>query len=172
MTETATALVTDPIAQLFPELDMELAVTRKILSIVPMERADWKPHPRSMSLGQLAVHVAQLPGFATEMASADVTPFDPAAWEPAPVRDATELLALFDAEATKLRAALGALDHARLNGNWKMTMGDQAILDGQRSTMIRHMGINHLVHHRAQLGVYLRLLDVKIPGSYGPSADS
>jgi uncharacterized damage-inducible protein DinB len=171
-TDTATAVAVDPIAQLYPELDTEIAATRAMLAIVPWDRADWKPHPRSMSLSGLAIHVAQLPGFTTAMATTDVLPFDPAAWEPAPIKNVSELLAMFDSEASKMRAALGALDSARLAANWKMTMGDQAILDGQRSTMIRHMGINHLVHHRAQLGVYLRLPDVKIPGSYGPSADS
>jgi uncharacterized damage-inducible protein DinB len=169
---TVPSSISDPLALLYPELDAELAVTRTILSIVPWEHADWKPHARSMSLRQLATHVAQLPSFATAMASMDVLQFKPEDFKPAPVTSSDELVALFDAEAEKMRAALGTLDVERLNGSWKMMMGEHTILDGQRAFLLRHMGINHIVHHRAQLGVYLRLLDVKIPGSYGPSADS
>ena len=164
--------VTDPIALLFPELDTELAVTRTILGIVPWEHAEWKPHPRSGTLGKLATHVAQLPNFATTMATMDVLHFNPEDFKPAPVTSTAELVALFDTEAAKMRAALATLDHERLNGSWKMLFGGNAMIDNQRAFLLRHMGINHLVHHRAQLGVYLRLLDVKIPGSYGPSADT
>ena len=166
------AIDTDPIALLFPELDLEMAVTRSLLGAVPWERAAWKPHPKSMSLGQLAVHVAQLPNFATAIAATDVLNFDPVAFAAPAIANTNELLALFDSEVVKLRAALGALDWTRLGGNWKMVMGENVFLDGQRALMIRHVGINHLVHHRAQLGVFLRLLDVPLPGSYGPSADT
>ena len=164
--------VNDPIALLFPELDEELAVTRTILGIVPWEHAEWKPHPRSGTLRQLSTHVAQLPGFATTMAAMDVLHFNPEDFRPAPVTSTAELVALFDTEAAKMRAALATLDHERLNGSWKMLFGGNAMIDNQRAFLLRHMGINHLVHHRAQLGVYLRLLDVRIPGSYGPSADT
>ncbi len=170
--EAVAAPTSDPIATLFPDLETELAMTRKILSIVPWEHAEWKPHPRSGSLKQVASHVAQLPAFATVMAATDVLNFSPADFAPKPVSNTDELVAMFDGEVDKLRASLVGMDWERLGGNWKMVAGEHVILDGSRATMIRHMGINHLVHHRAQLSVYLRLLDVKIPGCYGPSADS
>ena len=162
----------DAIAVLFPELEAELAVTRSILAIVPWDQQAWKPHTRSMSLGQLATHVAQLPNFATVMANTDAMDFKPEDFKAPTLHSTSELLSLFDAEANKMRSALNALDWKRLDGSWKMTMGGHTIVDGPRGMLLRHMGINHLVHHRAQLGVYLRLLDVKIPGSYGPSADT
>ncbi len=163
---------TSPVATLYPDLAAELAVTRDILSRVPWEQAAYKPHSKSMSLGSLASHVAQLPGFLTVMAVTDVLHFKPEDFTPPPISDTEGLLALFDAECVKMQAALDGLDSARLNGSWKMMMGEHAFVDGQRAFLLRHMGINHLVHHRAQLGVYLRLLDVAIPGSYGPSADT
>ena len=163
---------TDPIAVLYPELDTELAVTRSMLALVPFEKAAWKPHPKSMALSSLAIHTAQLPGFTTTMAATDALDFRPEDFTPPPVTNTAELLALFDDEVAKMRAALSSLDWSRLNGTWKMTMGGHEIVNGQSGYLIRHMGINHIVHHRAQLGVYLRLLDVKLPGSYGPSADT
>jgi uncharacterized damage-inducible protein DinB len=169
---TAETRHADPIALLYPELDGELAMTRQILAIVPWEHADWKPHPRSGSLRTLACHVAQLPDFAMAMATMDVLHFRKEDFKAPDVRNTDELVAMFDAKVETLRGALSALDWQKLDGTWKMQMGDTVILSGQRAALLRHMGINHLVHHRAQLGVYLRLLDVKIPGSYGPSADS
>lgn len=166
--DTSTASV----ALLYPELTAELAVTREMLSRVPWAQSAYKPHTKSMSLGGLAAHVAQLPGFLTAMAATDVLHYKPEDFAPPPIGDTDALVALFDAECVKLHAALGGMDSARLNGSWKMMMGEQTFIDGQRAFLLRHMGINHLVHHRAQLGVYLRLLDVAIPGSYGPSADA
>lgn len=162
----------DPIALLFPELDTELAVTRSLLAIVPWEHAAWKPHPRSMSLGQLATHVAQLPNFSTVMAQTDTLDFSPEAFKQPSLTSTADLLTLFDDEVATMRAALRALDWQKMRGSWTMTMQGHTLVDGQRGMLLRHMGINHLVHHRAQLGVFLRLLDVKIPGSYGPSADT
>lgn len=163
---------TPPVALLYPELAAELAVTREILSRVPWAQASYKPHAKSMSLGSLASHVAQLPNFLTTMAATDVLDFKPEAFAPPPLASTEELVAFFDAECTKMHAALEGMDWAKLNGSWKMTMGDYTIIDNQRAFLLRHMGINHIVHHRAQLGVYLRMLDVAIPGSYGPSADT
>ena len=157
---------------LYPDLAAEAAVTRKLLALVPMEHLDWKPHPKSMSLRALASHVAAMPGFSTAMLAMDELVFDPAAWAPKPFESGADLVAIFDAELAAMTALLAQMDGARASGNWKMTMGGYAFIDGQRAFLIRHMGINHLVHHRAQLGVYLRLLDVAIPGSYGPSADT
>lgn len=163
---------TSPMALLFPELNAELAVTRDFLSRVPWEQAAFKPHERSMSLRSLAAHVAQMPGFLTAMAAMDVLDFKPEDFVTPPLASTDELVALFDAECEKMHAALAGMDSARLNATWKMTMGGATLIEGQRAYLLRQMGLNHLVHHRAQLGVFLRLLNVKIPGSYGPSADT
>lgn len=162
----------DPIALLFPELDAELATTRSMLSIVPWDRADWKPHPRSGSLRQLACHVAQLPDFAMTMATMDVLHFRPEDFEAPDVRNTDELVAMFDAKVATMRSALSALDWQKLDGTWKMQMGENVVIAGQRAMLLRHMGINHLVHHRAQLGIYLRLVDERVPNMYGPTADT
>lgn len=170
---TAPALdTTKPVALLYPELEAELAVTRDMLSRVPWDKAAWKPHAKSMQLSALAAHVAQLPNFLTTMAATDVLDFKAEDFAPPPLTSTADLVALFDAEVAKMHEALAAMTWDKLNGSWKMVMGDQTWIDNQRAFLLRHMGINHLVHHRAQLGVYLRLLDVAIPGSYGPSADS
>lgn len=163
---------TNPITRLLPELETELALVRQMLALVPWEDAGWTPHPKSMTLGFLATHLAQLPGFLTGMSVMDELDFRPEDFAPPALNSTAELLALFDDESAKMRAALAALDWSRLNGTWKMTMGGQTIIDNQRGFLLRHMGVNHMVHHRAQLGVYLRLRDVPIPGSYGPSADT
>jgi uncharacterized damage-inducible protein DinB len=163
---------TAPLALLYPDLHTELAVTRDILARVPWEQADWRPHPKSMTLRALAIHVAQLPGFLTGMTVTDVMDFKPEDFAPPPIASTDELHALFDSESAKTHAVLKGIDWAKLNGTWKMTFGGHTVIDNQRAFLLRHMGISHLVHHRAQLGVYLRLLDVAIPGSYGPSADA
>ena len=172
MTASAPHSGTHPVPLLFPELDDEIVVTRSMLALVPFDEPGWKPHPKSMSLSGLAIHVAQLPNFTTTMALTDVLDFKPEDFAPPPITNTAELLALYDEEVAKMRAALSSLDWARLDGTWKMTMGGHEIVNGKRGYLIRHMGINHSVHHRAQLGVYLRLLGVKLPGSYGPSADT
>ena len=172
-TAPAVSRDTPPVALLYPELEAELAVTRAILSLVPWDdRAAWKPHAKSMSLGGLASHVAQLPGFLSVMAATEVLHFTPEAFKPPAIASTDELVAFFDSEVVKMHAVLATMSWESLNGSWKMMAGPHAIFDNQRAFLLRHMGINHIVHHRAQLGVYLRMLDIAIPGSYGPSADT
>jgi uncharacterized damage-inducible protein DinB len=161
-----------PVALLFPEFDAELATTRKFLALVPMEHAEWRPHGKSMTLVALAAHVAQLPDFGSAMIAMDVLHFNPADFKTPPIASTADLVALFDASAAKLRGLMAGLDLAKLAGEWRMMMGPQEFVRGQRAFLLRSMFVNHLVHHRAQLGVYLRMLDVQIPGSYGPSADT
>lgn len=169
--ETTAPASTEPYTLLFPDIDAELAVTRTMLSLVPWAQSTYTPHARSMTLGSLAAHLAQLPNFLTVMATTDVLDFKPEDFASPQLGSTDDLVALFDVESAKMRDALAQLDWARLDGAWKMQMGGHVVIDGKRGFLLRHMGINHLVHHRAQLGVYLRMLDVKIPGSYGPSAD-
>ena len=164
-----------PIAQsLLGEFDHEMATTRKVLAAVPEGRNDWKPHPRSMTLGRLAGHVAELPGWGTTTMEQTELDFRPASGPPIQpgvftTREAT--LRLFDANVAKARAALAAGSDADYMVPWTLKAGGQIIFTMPRIAVIRSFVMNHLIHHRAQLGVYLRLNDIPIPGSYGPSAD-
>jgi uncharacterized damage-inducible protein DinB len=155
------------------DLEHEMAQTRRVLERVPDEHFDWKPHARSMSLGRLAAHVANLPWLAgaalqgDELDVAAIPRPDPAS---AP-KSRDQILAKFDTETANLSAALDASDDATLMEKWTMRNGSRVVLSLPRVGAIRGMGISHIVHHRAQLTVYLRLLDVPVPGLYGPSAD-
>jgi uncharacterized damage-inducible protein DinB len=161
-----------PVALLFPDLAEELVITRTLLALAPGDKFDWAPHARSMTLGQLTSHVAGLPALGAVIINVESLVFDLAHWVPKRLESTDAVLALFDAESAKLHAALETLDWDKLNFTWQMTMGGHVALSGLRRVLLRKLAINHLVHHRAQLGVYLRLLDIKLPGSYGPSADS
>ena len=159
------------VGPLFADLDKELAATRRMLEQVPDGRGDWTPHPRSMSLARLASHIAESSTYVTGvLATAE---FDMAAGGfPGLTLDGkAEILALFDRTSAELRAALAAATPESLAETWTLRMGDQVLVRETRGVLVRDWGISHLVHHRAQLGVYLRLLDVPVPGMYGPSAD-
>jgi len=158
-------------AELYADLDLELAATRRVLERVPFEHWDWRPHDKSFTLGKLATHLAALPRFAEAMASADELDMAKDADVPPPISSRDELLAMFDERAARMREVVAGLDERRLAGHWKLRMGDAVFLDAPRSLLLRQHGISHPVHHRAQLTVYLRMLDVPVPGLYGPSAD-
>jgi uncharacterized damage-inducible protein DinB len=158
---------------LLPEFDEEMGNTRKVLERVPEDKFAWKPHAKSFSMGALAQHVATIPMWGTMTLEGDQ--FDLAGPEaskfPPPVASQKELLALFDASAAKFRAALAAAHDAQLQAPWSLVMGSKVIFTMPRLGVLRSSVMNHLIHHRAQLGVYLRLTDVPVPGLYGPSAD-
>jgi uncharacterized damage-inducible protein DinB len=158
---------------LLQDYDIEIAMTRKIIERVPEDIPGYKPHEKSMPLGQLAMHVATLPSFgATILTTPSMNMADPATkWPDQTFSTRDHALATFDAAAKETRAALLASSDADLAANWKFSFGDHVISDGPRSLAYKHMFFNHLIHHRAQLGVYLRLNDVPVPGVYGPSAD-
>jgi uncharacterized damage-inducible protein DinB len=155
------------------ELHQELASTRKILERVPFEHADYKPHPKSMTLWRLATHVVDLLAFKTLFLQANGRDFlDPNAPKPGPTPTSKEeLLTRFDEYSATLRQALESTDDEKLTHNFKLHRGEQVIFDRPKATAIRIMGLNHSIHHRGQLTVYLRLLDIPVPGLYGPSAD-
>jgi len=155
------------------ELDHELAQTRKTIERVPYEQADYKPHPKSMSLWQLATHVVNLLAFNTLFVQADARDFlDPNAPKPGPTPTSREeLLARFDEYSATLRQALHASDDEKLTHNFRLHRGEQTIMEMPKGAAVRIMGLNHSIHHRGQLTVYLRLLDIPVPGLYGPSAD-
>jgi uncharacterized damage-inducible protein DinB len=156
---------------LLPEFDQEAAATRLLLERVPAQDAGWKPHPKSASLGALAVHVANLASWlgmtltSTELDLA-VTP------TPAPFTTVDALLATFDKNVATSRAALAKAVDADFAVLWSLKSGGQIYLTFPRAVIVRSFVLSHLIHHRAQLGVYLRLRDVPLPPCYGPTADT
>jgi uncharacterized damage-inducible protein DinB len=158
--------------ELIAEYDRETASTRKLLEAIP-EDADfsWKPHPKSMSLGKLAGHVADTNGdWAIHTLTVDKLEWKPEMNVAAPTSK-KELLARFDKQVAELKPELANMTPEKWDSNWKFVAGDQAWIDDTKYNVWRTWVLNHMVHHRAQLGVFLRLLNQKIPGCYGPSAD-
>lgn len=156
---------------LIPELQHEATSTKKMLEKVPADKFDWKPHDKSMSLGKLAAHVANIPNWLTLALTTDEFDFAKAGYKEDTAATPQELLAVFD---NKYQQALQALQNASdeaLRTSWTFRSGDHVIFTLPRIAAIRTLAMNHLLHHRGQLSVYLRLLDVPVPGMYGPSAD-
>jgi len=158
---------------LLPELDQEMAGTRKVLERVPDDKLAWKPHAKSFTMGALATHLATISTWGTYTIEGDKFDLDaPGAMEPPPpATSRKELLERFDACLAKFRAALAAAEDAQLLAPWSLVKVGQATFTMPRIAVLRSMIMNHTIHHRAQLGVYLRLNDVPVPGLYGPSAD-
>ncbi|SHI90006.1 Uncharacterized damage-inducible protein DinB (forms a four-helix bundle) [Hymenobacter daecheongensis DSM 21074] len=161
-----------PLAQtLLPELDHELALTRRVLERVPAAQFGWQPHSKSMTLAQLATHTAELPGgigtamYTTEM---DLAAFDGVA--PTPPATTAALLDMLAESGSRARTALTAAEPEDFDQTWTLRHGQHQIMRHSRAEVVRHL-ISHMVHHRGQLSVYLRLLDIPVPSIYGPSAD-
>jgi uncharacterized damage-inducible protein DinB len=161
-----------PISELLlPEFDVEMKNTRTTLERVPADKAEFAPHPRSMPLGRLAPHVAQLPAFGLIILTTPELDFAKANFKPVPFESAAQLVRVLDEGAAQTRSALAAIPDDAWNDNWKLMMQGKTIFDGSRFLAYRQMFLNHIVHHRAQLGVYLRMNEGKVPAIYGPSAD-
>ncbi len=160
----------DIIKELLAELESEGTITRKMLALVPEDRFDWAPHPKSMTLKQLATHVAEIPAWYTLAVDQDELDFNENAYQPTSITSNSELQALFEKSYQTGRDALKRLPEAMLDKPWIMRAGEAVYLDTTKYGMVRH-AFAQTIHHRAQLGVFLRLLDIPIPGSYGPSAD-
>jgi uncharacterized damage-inducible protein DinB len=160
-----------PIADaLIAELEQEAQTTRRLLERVPNDKLTWKPHAKSMSLGELAQHVATIPGGISGMARLDgfdVEKFTP---QPAP-ESAAALVATLNENVAQAQAALSATSDADMMVNWSFRMGGKPLMTLPRIGIYRSILLNHFYHHRGQLSVYLRLLDVPVPSIYGPSAD-
>jgi len=159
---------------LLPELDQELATTRKCLARIPDDKFSFKPHPKSMDMGALAVHIATMLGWGVTPIESDSFDFAPVGGEPyvpPVVKTNAELLALFDNAGAAFRAALAAADDDALMLPWSLLGGGQTVFTMPRVAVLRTMIFNHVVHHRGQLSVYLRLCDIPVPSIYGPSAD-
>jgi uncharacterized damage-inducible protein DinB len=152
------------------ELQQEAVVTRKMLALVPEDKYSWKPHERSMSMIQLATHIAELPSWIGMGLNTEGIDFASFNYEPTPIANNGELLALFEKNLAEADAQLAAFPDASLNGTWTMRAGEHVIAVLSKYDTIRH-AISQTIHHRAQLGVFLRLLNIPIPGTYGPSAD-
>jgi len=160
----------DIINELLKEMDAEASTTRKMLALVPADRFGWQPHAKSMTLQQLATHLAEIPGWVGMAVYQDSVNFDESAFVPRLASTSNELLAIFEKSLAEGRAALEKLTPDALDKPWQLKGGDAVFLDTTKYGMVRH-AFSQTIHHRAQLGVYLRLLDIPIPGSYGPSAD-
>ena len=153
------------------DLSHELATTRRVLERVPAERFSWKPHEKSSSLQQLATHVATIPFWAHVTVEQDELNFAEMPPPPPPPASTDELLARFDENAELAKQAVARADESALGKPWTARSGDHVVFTQPRLAVLRGFVISHLIHHRAQLSVYLRLLDVPVPSIYGPSAD-
>ncbi len=156
---------------LLEPLDLEVAMTRRILGTVPDNNVEFKPHEKSMPLGRLAMHIATLPALGTLILTTTELDAATAKFPSLAFVSREQMLAEFNTLAADLRALLAKSTDADLEQPWKFGVGDLVFSNSSRSCTFQHMVFGHLVHHRAQLGVYLRLLDVPVPGVYGPSAD-
>jgi uncharacterized damage-inducible protein DinB len=160
-----------PLSVLFTDLDGELATTRRMLERVPNGHDDFRPHEKSRSLGQLATHLAQLPGFGLMMLTTD--DFDGRTQRPEEpnLSSSADRVKMFDELSAQLRGVLRQLTWDKARSTWTLRIGDNILLESPRVNVFRTAFITHSAHHRAQVGVYLRLLDVAVPYSYGASAD-
>jgi uncharacterized damage-inducible protein DinB len=156
---------------LIAELDAETPATRRVLERVPTDKYEWRPHPKSMSAGQLAQHIATIPGSVTRFVQLDGMDMAtrPTGYASCESRDA--LLATFEASVAAARELLAGLDETRANAIWRLTFGDKEIFAMPRLGVMRTMCFNHWYHHRGELVVFLRLLDVPVPVVYGRTAD-
>ena len=156
---------------LLPEFDQEMLSTRRILERVPADKPEFVPHPHSIPLGRLAPHVAELAGFGLSVLTTPRVDFSAGSYRPLPFESAAQLVRVLDEGAAKVRKALIDTPDEAWKENWKLVFEGKALFDGSRFLAYRQMFLNHVVHHRAQLGVYLRLNGVPVPAIYGPSAD-
>lgn len=159
---------------LLPEFDMEMASTRKTLERVPAEKFDWKPHEKSMTMGVLATHLSNIPSwtnYSIDQDSLDLAPGGVPLPSATPVTSTAELLQTFDENVAKARASIAAASDADLFKPWALQRAGNTLLTLPKIGVLRGFVISHLIHHRAQLGVYLRLNDIPVPSIYGPSAD-
>ena len=159
---------------ILPEFEHEMANTRKTLERVPDDKFAWKPHEKSMTLGGLATHLSNIPSWTKNTFEQDELNLAPEG-QPVPrleeAKSTAELLESFDKHVTAARAALESATDDKWLGKWSLLLGEKTIFTLPRTAVMRGFVMNHLIHHRAQLGVYLRLLDVPVPSIYGPSAD-
>ena len=156
---------------LLNELLHEAKSTRKMLELVPEDKFSWKPHEKSMTMGRLASHIADIPNWAVFTIDQDVLDFATTEYKPKDAVTNTELVKMFDDNLAKAVEALKNASDEKLLANWKMQAGDEVYMDMPRTHVLRGFVLNHNVHHRGQFSVYLRLNDIPLPSVYGPTAD-
>lgn len=155
---------------LLPEFEQEMASTRKILERAPAEKFSWKPHEKSMTLGRLASHVAELPKLVVGIVNSDKIEFGTGA-QPFLASSTPELLEELESNVAAARTAIAGASDEHLAQPWRLVFKGQTIFTLPRAAALRSVVMNHVIHHRGQVSVYLRLIDVPVPGMYGPSAD-
>ena len=155
---------------LLKELDSEAQITRKFLALVPFEKAEWAPHEKSMKLMPLSTHIAELPGWISFGLTTNELDFATSPYEPIVVSNNEDLLAIFEKNYQEAKTALSNANEQDLTKRWVLRNGDQILSDLDKYGIIR-IAFNQTTHHRAQLGVYFRLLNLPVPASYGPTAD-
>ena len=156
---------------LLPEFDNEMKITRKALERVPDDKFDWKPHAKSMTMGRLATHLAELPAFGTSIITTDGINFDKGEYKPLIAATQAEVLAAFDKNVAVTREAIAGATDDHLRQPWHLIYKEKKLFEASRAVALRAMAMNHIIHHRGQLTVYLRLNDIAVPSVYGPSAD-
>lgn len=157
---------------LLPEYDHEMATTRRLLERVPLSEAQWKPHPKSMTMGELAAQLVEIPGWVGSIINSPFVDMAAGAHGERPAFKSTdELLAAFDQNVAKARATIASKSDAEMMEPWSLKHGEKVLITMPKAGVLRSFLLNHLIHHRGQLSVYIRLKDVPVPSIYGPSAD-
>lgn len=154
------------------EMEQEAAATKRLLELVPADKLEWRPHERSMSLGQLSLHVASIPGSVTKLMQADTLDTSEISMQPRAPESKDELLTALEDGLAHARQVLSGLDEDAAKAHWKLKKGDKELFSLPRIGMARTILLNHWYHHRGQLTVYLRLLNIPLPVTYGRSADN
>ena len=158
----------DPMLSEFRE---EAVITKRVLDRIPADKLAWKPHAKSMSLGQLAIHIATVPGRLARITEQDGFDVSQGNFEPTPPKNVQEIHAAFEQSVRDAEECLAGMTEQKARGNWRLTFKDREIFSKPRINVVRSIMLNHWYHHRGQLSVYLRLLDVPVPVIYGRSAD-
>lgn len=157
---------------LFNDVEQELAITRRMLQAIPDQQLDWAPHKKSAKLGDLASHVADLPTFGFSILTTEEFDFNSPDFNMVRYGSSDEMVKKFDQNAAILLNAIKETDVTRLQDSWVLRVGENVLLNDNRYRAFRMFAMSHIAHHRAQLGVYLRLLDIPVPSVYGPTADN
>lgn len=175
MTTMIEPIATEPIATMIPpmlaEFREEAAITKRILERVPADKLAWKPHRKSMSLGQLALHIASVPASLARISQLDEFDVAKANFDPPAPQDVEEIGAAFEQSVCDAQACLSGMSEQKATGHWRLMANGLPIFNRPRVEVLRSVMLNHWYHHRGQLSVYLRMLDVAVPAIYGPSAD-
>ncbi len=153
------------------EFEHEALTARKLLERLPGDKLDWRPHRKSFTARELASHIVDCAGWAESIFNAEELDFDPASYKPYLAASVADLLATFDGKVSACKQVLGRAAEAELAQPWRLKIMGRVRFEKPKAAVFRDFTLNHLIHHRGQLSVYLRLLDVPVPGSYGPSAD-